>query len=507
MLPPGTDDADLLSFLAGLKGDPYSFVLGAFPWGEDPGPLAGRAGPEPWQARVLCAIRDGVATPAAALRTATVSGNGVGKSALVSWLILWAMSTAADTRGIVTANTERQLKTKTWAELGKWYNLFIGKSLFKLTATALISVDPDHELTWRADMIPWSESNTVAFQGLHNEGRRLFMIFDEASGIPEAIWEAGDGCMTDGTAERLWAVFGNPNSPQGRFRECFSRFSHRWVPFNVDSRTVSFTDKSEIAEWVKDYGEDSDFVRVRVRGVFPRTGALEFISADVVDQAARREVFVHLHDPLVLGVDVARFGDDECVIFIRKGRDGRSHAPIRMRLQPGVADTMTFAGVVAETYTRFRADAVFVDGGGIGGGVVDRLRQLHVPVWDVQFGAKPDTFRPEGDAARYANKRAEMWGAMRSWLEGAAIPDLPDLRSQLSAPTYGFNNQGEIQLEKKEDMKRRGVDSPDLADALALTFAYPVIPHRLAGREGADEEPMCQTDYDPFDLSREVRAA
>lgn len=487
---------EIIDWLAEVSGDPLRFVLEGFPWGE-PGELEAHHGPEDWQVRVLTAVRDGLPLNKAIL-IARASGHGVGKSALVAWLILWAISTFEDTRGVVTANTETQLKTKTWAELGKWHRLFRGRELFKLTATALFSAGPAHERTWRIDMVPWSERNTEAFAGLHNKGRRILVVFDEASAIPDVIWETTEGALTDSDTQILWAVFGNPTRNTGRFRECFGKFAHRWDTEQVDSRNVSITKKDLFEQWVKDYGEDSDFVRVRIRGTFPRAGSMQFIPSDIVDEAAKREVSVHLHDPLVFGVDVARFGDDETVIYIRKGRDGRSFAPVRLRN----LDTMTVAGKVAELYANLHADAVFVDGTGVGGGVVDRLRQLHVPVWDINFGAKAD-MPHDGltDGVLYSNKRSEMWGAMRAWLRDGAIPDMPELRDQLIGPEYGFNIRNEIQLEKKEDMKKRGLASPDIGDALALTFAYPVIPHRLAGREGLQEATV-EHDYDPFSRER-----
>src|SRR5262245_34040112 len=155
-----------------LAKDPEGFVLTAFPWGVKGGPLENRT-LEPWQRQLLQSIGQGLKTPEVAIREAAVSGNGVGKSTLVAWIILWALVTAADTRGVITANTETQLKTKTWAELGKWFNLFEGRESLKLTATAIFVRDEDHERTWRIDMVPWSENNAVAFQGLHNEGKRL----------------------------------------------------------------------------------------------------------------------------------------------------------------------------------------------------------------------------------------------------------------------------------------------------------------------------------------------
>jgi hypothetical protein len=488
---------EILNGLARFSSDPLGFARWAFPWGE-PGTVLEKRFLEPWQVEILTSLRDGLLTIEQAIRQATVSGNGVGKSAVVSIIILWAVSTFEDTKGIVTANTETQLKTKTWAELGKWFHLFIGKDLFKLSATALYSRDPEHERTWRCDMVPWSEHNVVAFQGLHNEGKRLFMIFDEASGIADGIWDAGDGCMTDANTQRIWCVFGNPNLPKGRFKECFpgGRESWRWISRKVDSRDVSFTDKAEFDQWIKLWGEDSDFVRVRVRGVFPRTGNQQFIGPELADQAARREVDVYVYDPLIIGVDVARFGDDESVIYFRKGRDGRSFDPIRRRS----VDTMTLAGLVAAAYQENRADAVFVDGGGVGGGVVDRLRQLNVPVVDVQFGAKSDNNMGAVESGIvYANKRAEIWGSMREWLAIGAIPDDTQLAAELTGPQYGYVDReggSAILLESKKDMKGRGLASPDLADALALTFAYPVVPRRR--REDPDPAHLIETEYDPF---------
>lgn len=502
---------DIAVELGSFVNDPLGFVHFSFPWGEEETELENFSGPEDWQTEVLTYVRDRLQSGATlgtvldeAIQIATTSGHGIGKSALVSWLILWAISTFEDTKGVVTANTETQLKTKTWAELGKWYRLFIGKEMFHLTATALFSKDPNHERTWRIDMVPWSERNTEAFAGLHNKGKRVVLIMDEASAIPDLIHEVAEGALTDSHTQIIWAMFGNPTKATGRFREAFAggRFAHRWKQFQVDSRTVSITNKAQFDKWIKDYGEDSDFVRVRVRGVFPRVGSLQFIGEELVRSAAGREADVHVFDPLIIGVDVARFGEDESVIYFRKGRDGRSLAPIRMRGARGSVDTMTLAGRVAEVYLQYRCDAVFVDGTGVGGGVVDRLRQLQIPVWDIQFGSKSDAAEIPGDSGsgiRYANKRAEIWGKMREWLEVGAIPDSPELMEELCGPQYGFNKNNEIQLEAKDDMRKRGLSSPDLADGLALTFSYPVIPHALAGGEH-NRAAQVESEYDPIKL-------
>jgi len=485
----------LLEWLASVSRNPLAFVMGAFPWGDADTRLAGFPhGPEPWQREILENIRLGLIDINRAIQLAVASGHGIGKTALVSWIILWAISTKPDTRGVVTANTETQLKTKTWAELGKWFHMFLAKDFFSLTATALMAKDSAHERTWRIDMVPWSERNTEAFAGLHNKGRRILVVFDEASAIPDIIWETTEGALTDSDTEILWCVFGNPTRNTGRFRECFpgQRHSKEWKTKQVDSREVSLTNKDQIQSWINSYGEDSDFVRIRVRGVFPRTGEMEFISAEIVEAATFSELTSQSNDSLVIGVDVARYGSNETVIWFRKGRDARSIPPIRLR----GASTVEVAGKVSEVVQRHRVDGVFVDGGGVGGGVVDNCRALHVHVFDVQFGSKSESvgwaWGNEGE--RYANKRAEMWGCMRSWLKSGCIPNDADLKAQLIGPTYTYNLKSEILLEKKEDMMKRGLDSPDLADALALTFAMPVAAHYRPepGKQ------LVQSEYNPF---------
>lgn len=487
---------DLIEELAGFSSDPLGFVLFAFPWGE-PGELSGATGPEPWQEELLIDLGKGVIDLSAAIRLATTSGHGIGKSAFVSWLILWGMSTYEDTVGVVTANTETQLKTKTWAQLAKWFRLFIGKEFFGMTATKLYSLDPEHENTWRLDMVPWSVNNTEAFAGLHNKGKRILLIFDEASAIPDLIWEVAEGALTDSDTQIIWAVFGNPTKNKGRFRDCFAggKFAHRWKSRAVDSRQVSLTDKSQIAEWIKDYGEDSDFVRVRVRGVFPRVDATSFISFEIAAEATQRTVLPS-GAPIIIGVDVGRFGDDPTVIYPRQGRDAVTREPEVLHQ----ADTMHTASKVAAMFLRLHAAMVMVDSGGVGGGVVDRLRQLRIPVMEVDFGSAPEGGDPN-DGTKYANKRAEIWGRMREWLKTGAIPakikglDITPV-DELTGPTYGLNNAEAIQLESKKEMRKRGVASPNVADALACTFAFTV---ELPYQPGTTPLPVPITpDYNPY---------
>lgn len=491
---------DIVEELASFSKDPLGFVLFAFPWAE-PGELENARGPEQWQEEILTDLGNGLVSVREAIRLATTSGHGIGKSALVSWIILWALATFEDTRGVVTANTETQLKTKTWVELAKWYRLFIGRDLFRMTATALFSNDPEHERTWRCDMVPWSERNTEAFAGLHNQGKRIFLVMDEASSIPDVIWETSEGALTDLNTEIIWAVFGNPTRNKGRFRDCFKggKFAHRWLSRAVDSREVSFTDKKQIQDWIQDYGEDSDFVRVRVRGVFPRIDSESFISYELAIEATFR-VPEPNGDPIVIGVDVGRFGDDPSIIYPRKGRDAKTHEPEVLYGQ----DTMQVASRVAATFLRLHASMCMVDAGGVGGGVVDRLRMLRIPVIDVDFGSSADHFDIEQDGVKYANKRAEIWGMLRGWLKGGCIPERVHgvevtMVDELTGPGFGMNGREEIQLESKKDMRRRGVKSPNLADALACTFAQPI----MVAPVGAVPVPPPHTpDYNPFEKER-----
>jgi hypothetical protein len=473
--------------IGAFRYDPLGFVIFAFPWGIPHTPLAGETGPEEWQREVPVRIGNGLldghfcAAESEAVRIAIASGHGIGKSALVAWIILWAMSTLHDSRGVVSANTEGQLRTKTWPELAKWHAMSRNREWFTYTATALHSAEPGRDKTWRVDAITWSEQNTEAIAGLHNKGRRAFALLDEASSIPDPVWDTIEGALTDADTELLWLVFGNPTRTAGRFRECFAggRFAHRWSPQQIDSRSVAMTNKAQIAAWVKDHGEDSDFIRVRVRGVFPRTGSLQFIDGQRVDEAVARPLVEDPTAPLIMGVDIARQGADHSVIRFRRGLDARSIPAVKFR----IPDLMQIASRVMEQVNSHNPDAVFVDGTGIGWGVHDRLNQLGCPnLVGVDFGARADRTDASDAAARYANKRAEMWGFMKEWLKVGSLPDDNDLIADLKAVDYGYDASDAILLERKDDMRWRGLASPDDGDALALTFAYPV-----AKRDWAEE--------------------
>lgn len=458
--------------MAGFTHDPLGHAVYSYPWGD--ASLSDVQGPRQWQCDVMEDIRDHLSSPVTRfqpLRIAVASGHGIGKSALVGMLVCWGLDTCEDTRIVVTANTELQVRTKTWPEILKWRNMSITAHWWKPTKTGIFSAVPGHEESWRCDAVTWSENNTEAFAGLHNKRKRIIIITDESSNIADKVWEVSEGALTDEETEIIWIAFGNPTRNTGRFRECFGRYRNLWKTRNIDSRTVEGTNKVYLDELVSTYGEDSDIVKVRVRGLFPSASSLQFISQSLVDQAKDRPAVPRADDALVIGVDVARYGDDESTIYFRRGLDAKTIPPITLRQ----VDTMTLAAKVIECARVQRAQAIFVDEGGIGAGVVDRLKMLGAPVQGVQFGSKPHGAVRLANGEKVANRRAEMWAIMREWLERGSIHPNDTLSADLVAVEYGFNTRDEIQLERKEDMKKRGLSSPDHGDGLALTFAAPVM--------------------------------
>lgn len=494
----------LFEWLAEVGDDPLAFCLGAFPWNEPGTVLEKFDGPMPWAIELMNRIKAGLIDTNSAIQEATASGHGIAKSATVAMLIIWAMFTRPDTRGVITANTETQLKTKTWSELGKWFNLcWFSRDHFSLTATALFSKDPDRAQTWRIDMIPWSEKNPAAFAGLHNQGKRLLLVFDEASEIPDIIWETAEGALTDSDTQILWLVFGNPTRNLGRFRECFTGGTHAqfWHSTQIDSRTVPITNKDRFHKWISVYGADSDFVRIRVLGQFPRRGEMEFFSAeDIAEAMSRDDPYIDRATPLSIGVDVARYGANNSVIYPRKGRDART---IARRSYNGISTT-ELANHVFATFETYHPDGIFIDGGGVGGGVVDQCRNMRLAVNEVQFGAKDSisgiVFDTSGE--RYANMRAAMYGALRAWTKTGALPNDQGLRTAMLAIRYTFNARDEIQLMKKEDIL---ADHPDLVlddlDALALTFGGPLAKSDYAGGDYPHRAAV-ESEYDPYSPER-----
>lgn len=480
--------------------DPLGFVMWAFEWGV--GDLEGQDGPDVWQREHLTTIGEEVkkrkfngVTPVEPIQIAAASGHGVGKSAAVAWITLWIMSTRSHSKGVITANTGDQLRTKTMSELSKWKKRCITGHWFEMNTMSI-----SHKLhpeTWRADAQTCREENAEAFAGLHCADSTPWYIFDEASAIPEKIWEVAEGGKTDG--EPMHFAFGNPTRNNGSFKECFGRNRHRWITMQIDSRTAKMTNKEQIQRWIDDFGIDSDFVRVRVLGRFPKAGDMQFIPSDSVTDAMSRPVGQYLgDDPLICGIDLARGGDDNCMIQFRRGRDAKSEKVYRI---PGEKsrDSMKAVSLICTVLDRHKPDVTFIDETGLGGPIADRLVQLGYHVIGVNFGSKAD------DETKFRNKVAEMWWRMRKWLmDGGSIIDDAFLEQELTGREYGHNDKDQLVLERKEDMKKRGLSSPDWADALALTFAY-TVPKRQVPRGMLDagigmRQNHGSRDYNPLDV-------
>lgn len=482
----------IIDLAAASRYDPNKWAMAAWDWGH--GVLADYDGPREWQRNINNIIRDHLANPETRYQPcqiAVASGHGIGKSAQMGMISNWAMSCFSDAKIVTTANTDGQLRTKTAPEIGMWFRRSITSHWFDTQATSIKSKAPGHSETWRQDFIPWSEHNTEAFAGLHNKDKIIVVLFDEASKIADKVWEVAEGALTDEDTIILWIVFGNPTRNSGRFRECFRRYRHRWHHMNIDSRTVPGTNKKKIQQWVDDHGEDSDFVKVRVRGQFPSQSALQFISGDDVDAARNRHLRLDQYNfaPKIIGVDPAWTGDDALEIVLRQGLYTKSLATL-----PKNDNDIEVANLIFRLEVEHQADAVFIDGGyGTGiisaGQVMGRSWQL---VW---FSGKPSN-------PGYMNKRAEMWGEMKAWLKqgGAIDPKDDDLYQDLIGPETVPRLDGKILLESKEDMKDRGLPSPNKGDALALTFAAPVTKKTVPVGFESQAQPttLMADDYNPF---------
>jgi hypothetical protein len=491
-----TDLERIAKDLAQFYDDPFGYVMWAFPWGELGTPLEHFSGPRAWQkdfllklGREIKARKFNGRDPVPPIQMALATGHSIGKTALTAMLIKFIMDTRPFCKGVVTANTNKQLKTKTWSELGKWHAMSLTNNLFAYSSSqsnmSLSSNEsPD---SWRVDAMTSEDKNSESFAGLHANTSTPFYIFDEASAISEKIFEVAQGGLVDG--EPMIFAFGNPTRNTGFFRQIFSKFKHRWLAEQIDSRNVEGTNKSLIEQWVKDYGDDSDFVRVRVSGRFPKASVCQLIPTDLAESAKSQILHPSKYSfaPKVLGVDVAWYGDDRSCIWLRQGLSSS------LLFQGREIDSPTLAGLIGQFEDEHKTDATFIDAG-MGNGVIDQLRLLGRSPTPVYFGGK-------AIKDQYVNKRAEMWGELLEWLKlGGSLPKNEDVTDDLIGPEYFFNLKGQLQLEPKEDMKKRGLQSPDLADGLALTFAFPV--HKLSKTKelerltNSSDVEKVETDYE-----------
>jgi len=375
---------------------------------------------------------------------------------------------------VVSANSENQLRSVTWAELTKWSAMLINSHWWEISATKLVPakwltdiVEKDLKKGtryWACEGKLWSEENPDSYAGVHNQDG-MMLIFDESSGIPDAIWDVGAGFFTENTPDRYWFAFSNPRRNSGYFFECFNAKRAFWKSRTVDARTVEDTDKAVYEQIIAEYGENSSQAKVEVYGEFPSAGEDQFIGPMLVDDAMKRPKYKDMTAPIIVGVDPARGGADATVIVVRQGRD-----LVAIKRYQG-EDTMTIVGRVIEAIEEFKPALTVIDEGGLGYGILDRLTEQRYKVRGVNFGNKAK--HPQA----FGNKRAEMWNDMRNWLKSASIPSDRQLRADLTGPVKKPDSSGTIFLEGKKEMRARGLASPDAADALCVTFAFPVA-HR-----------------------------
>jgi hypothetical protein len=483
-----SSDQQLALEVAKYYADPLGFVHMAFRWGEKGTDLEREEGPDENQTQFLIALGAQVKArgfrgraPVMPILMALSSGHGTGKSTLGGWIAVWLLSTRPHSIGTVTANTFKQLDSRTWAAICLWAKRSITAHWFDIQKNGIYSKQSPED--WKVVIQTCREDNAQSFAGQHAKNSTSWYLFDEASNIPDAIWDVALGGLTDG--EPMFFAWGQPTRSNGRFYEiCFGSQRNRWSQYTIDSRKSRFTNKELIEQWRVDYGEDSDFFRVRVLGLPPRASDLQYIDADRIFAAQQRDAFHFEDDPLIVGLDVARGGKANSVFRFRRGMDARSIPPIRI---PGEQsrDSMVLVTkllqIMDTSYGGVKPAAAFVDSG-FGGPIVDRCRELrYTNITEVRFGAACP------DPVHYANMRAWMWSRVREYLLHGAIDQDSRLATDLAGPGVKMDRQDRICLESKEEMEKRGLDSPDDGDALALTFAQPVLPRKVQLDEDGEE--------------------
>lgn len=434
----------LEEFVLEYRDDPVKFVrevLGATPL--------------PYQAEFLQAIADGER------KMSVRSGHGTGKSTSASWAMLWYVLLRFPNKVVVTAPTSGQLFDALFAELKRWINELPDQLKPMLTVKSdrveLAAAPSEAFISARTSRAETPE----ALAGVHSEN--VLLVVDEASGVPEKVFEAAAGSMSGHAATTI--LLSNPTRSSGTFFESQTRLSgsywtRRWSC--VDSPLVSdeFVDEMRLR-----YGEESNAYRIRVLGEFPLADDDTIIPFHLVEAATQRDIELDEDAQTVWGLDVARFGSDKTVLAKRQG-----NVITEVNGWQGL-DLMQTVGRVKAEYdglpSHLRPREIMVDVIGMGGGVVDRLRELNVPVRGINVAESPSM----GDT--YTNLRAELWFKMRGWLEqrGAKLPKNEQLIAELTSIRYSFASSGKMKAEGKDDMRKRGLSSPDYADAVCLTLA------------------------------------
>ena len=444
MSEPTNPENPFVAFIKKYRDDPVAFVRNIF-----------KADPDEWQTQFLEAIRDNNR------RISVRSGHGVGKSTAASWAMLWYLLTRYPVKVVVTAPTSSQLFDALFAEIKRWV---------KEMPPALSEL-----LEVKSDRIELKPSPTEAFisartsraeqpealQGIHSD--HVMLVADEASGVPEAVFEAAAGSMSGHSA--VTVLLGNPVRGSGYFYETHNRLRDEWFTLHVNCEKSKRVSKEFVREMAIKYGEESNAYRVRVLGEFPLADDDTMIPFSVVEQAMNRDIEIDKFASMTYGVDVARFGSDKSALAKKKG-----NVITEVKRWRGL-DLMQLVGAIKHEYDAEEPEDrplnIYIDSIGLGSGVVDRLREMGLPAVGINVSESPAM------KTAYINLRGELWGKMKNWLEqrNCVLPKDDDLLSDLTAPRYTFNSSGKLRVESKDEMKKRGLASPDLADACILTLA------------------------------------
>lgn len=471
-----TYEQELEKAVADYYADPLGFVMAAWPWGVPGGPLANAAGPDKNQRKFLIDLGKQIKarqfdghTAVDPIRMAISSAHGTGKSTLGAWLAWFILSTRPMSVGTATAGTYDQLERVTWADIMHWGRMCFTAHWFDIQASGIYAKDPKLAEKWKLTPKTAAAERAQTFAGQHAHNSTSWYLFDEASEIHDKVWETAYGGLTDG--EPMFFCWGQMIRNSGEFfNACFGDGgAKRWDSRVWSGLDSAFTNKTYIEEIRQDWGEESDYWRIRVLGLPPRASELQFIGQDLIDKARKRDHTPLPDEPLVWGFDAANGGSARFCLWARRGLDASSIPPIFM---PGDTPRDVVVGKIIELMSDQRpgrrAAALFGDQA-FGAVILQRVRDSgYTNVFEVNFG---DTSFDK----HYLNRRAEMWGRMKEWLNLGAIPDDPKIYQPFMDP--GFRHRaGRLVLESKADMAKRGVRSPDGPDACCLTFAQPVAP-------------------------------
>lgn len=384
----------------------------------------------------------------------------MGKSAFMAWVVLWFMSTHFPCKIPCTAPTSHQLSDILWAEIAKWHRILkermpaLGNEFEWTSEKFFLKTHPQESFAVARTSRP---ENPEALQGFHSPN--IIFLIDEASGVPDEVYVVAEGALSSEGAYVVMA--GNPTRTQGYFYDSHHKMRGSWATMHVDGESVKRVARQFIEDMAKKYGPESSIYKIRVKGEF--ASALDgVIGLDIIEPAKNRDI--KQHGPMRWGLDVARFGDDLTALCKRHG----NHMPEKVRVWGG-KDTMQTAGLVKLEYDAapIKPEAICIDVIGLGAGVVDRCKELGLPVLGVNVAESPAV------QEQFMRQRDELWFAARDWFHGrqVRIVDDEDLIGELTLPTFKVLSTGKKQVESKDEIKKRAA-SPDRADAFCLTFAH-----------------------------------